>query len=40
MIKWSLAVHRADVCFRDAFYDVAKQVRDKTGLPLFYGTPE
>jgi hypothetical protein len=39
-IKWKLAVHRADVCFRDAFYEVAKSVKDKTGLPLFYGTPE
>lgn len=39
-IKWSLAVHRADVCFRDAFYDVANDVKQKTGLPLFYGTPE
>lgn len=39
-IKWKLALHRADVCFRDAFYDVAKKVQEKTALPLFYGTPE
>jgi hypothetical protein len=39
-IKWKLAMHRSDVAFRDAFYDVAKQVKEKTGLPLFYGTPE
>lgn len=39
-IKWKLALHRSDVAFRDAFYDVAKNVKTKTGLPLFYGTPE
>lgn len=39
-IKWKLALHRPDAALRDAFYDVAKQVREKTGLPLFYGSPE
>lgn len=39
-VKYKLAMHRPDVCFRDAFYDVTKAVKDKTGLPLFFGTPE
>lgn len=39
-VKWKLAVHRPDAIFRDAFYDVTKDVRSKTGLPLFLGTPE
>jgi hypothetical protein len=38
--KWKLSLHRSDVAFRDAFYEVAKTVKQKTGLPLFYGTPE
>jgi hypothetical protein len=38
--KWKLSLHRSDVAFRDAFYEVARNVKTKTGLPLFYGTPE
>lgn len=39
-VKWKLSLHRSDVAFRDAFYEVARDVRTKTGLPLFYGAPE
>lgn len=39
-VKWKIALQRADVALRDAFYDVTKDVKAKTGLPLFYGTPE
>lgn len=39
-LKWKVAIHRSDVALRDAFYEVARDVRTKAGLPLFYGTPE
>lgn len=39
-VKWKLSIHRPDAVFRDAFYDVTKDVRTKTGLPVFLGTPE
>lgn len=39
-VKWKLAIHRPDAIFRDAFYDMTRQVREKTGLPLFFGSPE
>ncbi|PLX36975.1 MAG: hypothetical protein C0605_07860 [Hyphomicrobiales bacterium] len=39
-IQWTLMLHRPDI-FRDhAFREACEEARDKTGLPLFYGTPE
>lgn len=39
-VRWKLAIHRPDAIFRDAFYDASKEVRLKTGLPVFMGSPE
>lgn len=39
-VKWKLAMVRPDLVFRDAFFGVTKDVRTKTGLPLFFGRPE
>lgn len=40
LVRWKLAIHRPDAVFRDAFYDASKDVKTKTGLPLFFGSPE
>jgi hypothetical protein len=32
--------HRCDAVFRAAFEEACGEVREKTGVPLFHGTPE
>lgn len=39
-VKWKVTIHRPDAAVRDAFNDVVAEVRDKTGLPVFFGAPE
>lgn len=39
-VLWKLAMHRPDAIFRDAFRDVTKEVKERTGLPVFMGSPE
>lgn len=39
-IVWSFTPHRLDAVFRAAFEEACGEVREKTGVPLFYGTPE
>jgi hypothetical protein len=39
-IVWSFTPHRLDAVFRAAFEEACGQVREQTGVPLFYGTPE
>ena len=40
VIRWGVRLHRADLCFRDAFTQACDRAQKETGLPLFYGTPE
>lgn len=40
VITWAVRLHRADVCFRDAFTQACDRAAKETGLPLFYGSPE
>lgn len=39
-VVWGVRLHRADVCFRDAFGEACTKAQAETELPLFYGTPE
>lgn len=39
-VVWSFTPHRLDAVFRAAFEEACAEVREKTGVPLFYGTPE
>jgi hypothetical protein len=39
-VIWSFTPHRIDAVFRAAFEEACAEVREKTALPLFYGTPE
>lgn len=39
-VVWSFTPHRQDAVFRAAFEEACGEVREKTGVPLFYGTPE
>lgn len=39
-IKWFYELYRHDLVFDDAFTKACAQVKDKTLLPLFYGSPE
>lgn len=39
-IVWSFTPHRLDAVFRAAFEEACGEVREKTGVPLFHGTPE
>lgn len=39
-ISWSYEIHAADKSFDDAFRESCELAAEKTGLPLFYGTPE
>lgn len=39
-VVWSFTPHRLDAVFRAAFEEACGEVREKTGVPLFYGTPE
>lgn len=39
-VAWSFSPHRVDAVFRAAFDEACGEVEEKTGLPLFYGTPE
>lgn len=39
-VSWSFAPHRVDAVLRDAFNEVCETVAQRTGLPLFHGTPE
>lgn len=39
-VTWRILLHRADHAFRDAFGEACDIAEDRTGVPLFYGTPE
>lgn len=39
-ISWSLKITRADATLDTAVREACESARDKTGLPLFYGSPE
>jgi hypothetical protein len=39
-VKWSLMRHRPELTFEDAFDEALQEVRTKTELPLFIGSPE
>ena len=39
-VVWSFTPHRQDAVFRAAFEEACGEVREKTDVPLFYGTPE
>lgn len=39
-IAFKLTLQRADQAFRDAFEEAATVAQDRTGVPLFYGSPE
>lgn len=39
-LVFELKLQRADRVFRDAFTQAAQAASDRTGVPLFYGTPE
>lgn len=39
-ITWSYELHASDKAFEDAFREACEVAREKTELPLFYGTPE
>lgn len=39
-VIWSLVAHRRDAVFRAAFEEACGEVAEKTGVPLFHGTPE
>ena len=38
--QWTLTVHRADLALEDAVTDAATEFAEKTGVPVFRGTPE
>lgn len=40
VITWSFTPHRLDAVFRAAFEEACGEVSEKTGIPLFHGTPE
>lgn len=39
-IVWGVRLHRADLCFRDAFKEACDRATKETELPLFYGQSE
>lgn len=39
-VVWSFTPHRLDAVFRAAFEEACAEVREKTCVPLFHGTPE
>jgi uncharacterized protein YfdQ (DUF2303 family) len=39
-ISWSIDLYRADRVFDDAVESVLKEIREKTGRPVFIGTPD
>lgn len=39
-ITWRILLHRAEHAFRDAFGEACDVAQERTGVPLFYGTPE
>lgn len=39
-ITWKPVLHRPEACFADAFGEACETAREKTALPLFFGTPE
>jgi uncharacterized protein YfdQ (DUF2303 family) len=39
-VTWAYELHGAERAFDDAFREACESARDRTGLPLFYGTPE
>jgi hypothetical protein len=39
-IEWAIQLHRSDLALRDAIKGCADDAAEKTGLPLFYGSPE
>lgn len=39
-VVWFVELFQADRAFKDSFQETCKDVAAKTGLPLFYGTPE
>ena len=39
-VTWRILLHRAEHAFRDAFGEACDMAQERTGVPLFYGTPE
>ena len=39
-VAWTMILHRTDLVLSDAVRDAAACVAEKTGLPVFHGTPE
>lgn len=39
-VTFAAALHRADQAFRDAFEEACTIAQERTGIPLFHGSPE
>jgi hypothetical protein len=39
-ISWSFEIYREEKAIKDALVGAANEVKEGTGLPLYFGTPE